>query len=105
MVVFEVTSVSEFDDMCDEYPKVIVAATADYGPCTVMEPVFSKLSDQFSEIHFVKVDTDMIQDLGKKMGVEAMPTFIFYKDGNKVHEVEGADPVQLEKHTRLLRSS
>ena len=29
-------------------------------------------------------------------GVRAMPTFLFFKNGNKVDEMNGADPVTLE---------
>ena len=29
-------------------------------------------------------------------GVRAMPTFLFFKNGNKVDEMKGADPVTLE---------
>ncbi len=35
-------------------------------------------------------------DLAQELGVRAMPTFLLFKDGNKVDEVVGANPGAIE---------
>ncbi|XP_073408548.1 thioredoxin-like isoform X2 [Dendrobates tinctorius] len=36
------------------------------------------------------------EDIATESGIRAMPTFHFYKDGEKVDELSGADPDKLE---------
>jgi len=54
---------------------------------------------------FVKVDVDDAdtQKIAHKCGIQAMPTFQFYKNGVKVDELQGADEESLrnkvEKNT------
>lgn len=45
---------------------------------------------------FVKVDVDQAEDLSQKYEVEAMPTFVFIKNGDVVHRVVGANVEQLK---------
>ena len=45
---------------------------------------------------FIKVDVDQAEEVSQKYDVEAMPTFIFFKDGKEVHRVVGANAEQLK---------
>ena len=40
---------------------------------------------------FIKVDVDDASEIAAKCGISAMPTFHYYKGGEKVAEVVGAD--------------
>ncbi len=51
------------------------------------------------KIDFYKVDVDEQEEIAKETGVRAMPTFMFFKDGQKVHEVQGAVPPALQVRT------
>ncbi|KAH9046963.1 thioredoxin [Lactarius deliciosus] len=48
-------------------------------------------------VEFYKVDVDDQPDISQEVGIRAMPTFAVYKDGNKVNELVGAVPAELEK--------
>jgi thioredoxin 1 len=53
-------------------------------------------TEEFNDkIYFAKVDVDEVQDLAQELGVRAMPTFFFFKDGEKTDTVVGADPNKL----------
>lgn len=69
------------------------------GPCRVISPIFEQLSDhsEFSSVKFYKVDVDEQPDISQEVGIRAMPTFLFFKDGIKIGEVVGANPGELRK--------
>ncbi|KAG8527626.1 uncharacterized protein KY384_007779 [Bacidia gigantensis] len=66
------------------------------GPCKVVAPRIVKLSQQYENVRFYKMDVDELPDLAQELGVRAMPTFLVYKDGNKVEEIVGADDRRVE---------
>ncbi|TPX37133.1 hypothetical protein SmJEL517_g01014 [Synchytrium microbalum] len=66
------------------------------GPCKAISPIFEKLSSQFPNAVFIKVDVDEIPDISEEAGIRAMPTFQTYKAGKKIAELVGADPKKLE---------
>ena len=49
------------------------------------------------KVELVKVDVDAADDVASANGISAMPTFHFWKDGAKVHEVRGADEKALRE--------
>ena len=55
------------------------------------------MAEEFSQAELVKVDVDQADDVAAHCGIRAMPTFLFLKDGAKVHEVMGADQVKLRE--------
>ena len=68
------------------------------GPCKVISPAFDKLAkphESSTSIIFAKVDVDKAKDVAQKCGITAMPTFQFFKNGNKIDETKGADVQQL----------
>lgn len=71
------------------------------GPCKVIAPHVVKLSnDTFPDVKFYKIDVDEVSDVAQDLGVRAMPTFVIFKDGEKVGEVVGANPKALEAAVR-----
>ena len=90
-----VTSDAHLDDLLSRSCTTVVYFTAAWcGPCAMMGPVFSRLAAQHTEIQFVKVDVDDIEDT---RDVAAMPTFRVYKNGSITGECVGADSAVLEK--------
>jgi thioredoxin-like negative regulator of GroEL len=65
------------------------------GPCKFIGPIFEKLAEENPEIEMVKVDVDDADEVAGRCGIQAMPTFQFFKDGIKVEEMRGADQARL----------
>ncbi|MFX6077497.1 thioredoxin family protein, partial [Acinetobacter baumannii] len=82
---------------------VVIDFTASWcPPCRFIAPILADLAKRFIHVVFLKVDVDELKSAAEQYEVEAMPTFIFLKDGTVVDKVVGADKDSLlatiEKH-------
>ena len=50
------------------------------------------MSETYPSARFFKLDVDEVPDVAQELGIRAMPTFLLFKDGEKVGEVVGANP-------------
>jgi len=67
------------------------------GPCKAIAPVLEEMSKQMEgRVKFVKVDVDELEDVAMQEGVQAMPTFAFFKNGEKLIQFAGANPDQIQ---------
>ena len=68
----------------------------------MISPIFETLAADKASSTFLKVDVDDMPDVAASAMVSAMPTFKFYKGGELVDSIVGADPNALkdgvEKH-------
>ena len=61
------------------------------GPCKIIAPAFEKMQEEFPSVVFTKVDVDTNEETQAECNVQHLPTFQFYKGGQKVGEVSGVD--------------
>jgi thioredoxin 1 len=55
------------------------------GPCKRYGPMFEKFGNENSEkAKFVKINVEEAEDIAAKLGVQSIPTTIFFKDGKEV---------------------
>lgn len=66
------------------------------GPCKVIAPHIVTMSKNYPGAAFFKLDVDEVPDVAQELGVRAMPTFMVFKNGEKVGEVVGANQKALE---------
>ncbi len=63
------------------------------GPCKMMAPVFSKLSEKMqSQLRFAKVNTEEAQQISSQLGIRSIPTLILYHQGKEIDRLAGALP-------------
>ncbi|KAL5016754.1 hypothetical protein ScPMuIL_006343 [Solemya velum] len=70
------------------------------GPCKFIGPVFDKLSGDSkykNKVVFVKVDVDEASELAEYVGIQCMPTFVFFKNKEKIDEMAGANKDSLHE--------
>jgi thioredoxin 1 len=59
-------------------------------PCRRFGPIFEEVSvAHSSKAKFVKIDVEAAGDVASELGVQAIPTTIFFKDGLEVDRVVG----------------
>lgn len=66
------------------------------GPCKVIAPKLEEFSKVYTNVVVLKVDVDQSEDIATQYGIQAMPTFIVFKNGEKVEEFCGANVDKVE---------
>ncbi|CAI0382993.1 unnamed protein product [Linum tenue] len=84
---------------------VVVDFTASWcGPCRFIAPILADVAKKMPHVVFLKVDA-----VSEEHQVEAMPTFIFFKEGKMVDKVVGAKKDELlasiDKHAAKVASA
>lgn len=52
------------------------------GPCQFMIPILDEVSAKLKDkVQVVKIDTEKYPSIANQYGIEALPTFILFKDG------------------------
>ena len=61
-------------------------------------PIYEKMSKDFPDITFTKIDIDQFEDSAVKYSIRSVPTFLFVHGQTNISTFSGADS------TRLLQS-
>ena len=78
----------EFDE------KVKVKCVVDFyatwcPPCKMLAPVIEKVSEEYSNIEFYKVNVDENTDVSFAFNVAHVPTLILFEEGKEVRRASG----------------
>jgi thioredoxin 1 len=60
------------------------------GPCKSMHPIFTRMAKKYKRVRFARVNVDNSQDIAMKYGVQSIPTFIMFKNGEIANTMVGA---------------
>lgn len=84
---------STFDDTLKNDSLVVVDCWAPWcGPCRMIGPVIDALSEQYENVTFGKLNTDDNFETSRKFQIMAIPTLLFFKNGELVERVTGVVP-------------
>ncbi len=63
------------------------------GPCRMVAPVLDELASQYDgKVRIGKLNVDQNQQLSMQFGVQSIPTFLLFKDGEVMDRMMGAMP-------------
>ncbi len=94
MASLNVTS-SEFEALITKGGTVFVDFWAEWcGPCKMFGPIYEKVSEQYPEITFAKVDTEAEREIAAAAGITSIPTLMAFRDGILLYREAGALPEQ-----------
>ncbi|RLV89088.1 Thioredoxin-1 [Spathaspora sp. JA1] len=96
-MVQTVASTQEFQESLKYEGLVVVDFFATWcGPCKMIAPLLEKFSSEYPQVKFLKVDVDQFGSIAQEYEVTSMPTIIFFKNGQQVQKVIGANPAALK---------
>lgn len=99
----EPKNLAEFSELISGDKLVLVDFYATWcGPCKLIAPKLKKLAEATPEVTFAKVDVDEVADVAAEQQIRAMPTCLFFKNGQKVGEVVGANYAKIEATLKEL---
>lgn len=74
--------------------KVLVDFWASWcGPCMMMAPVLEQLAEARPELKIVKVNVDAAQEPALQYGIDSIPAFLLFENGQVVKKTVGAMPM------------
>ena len=88
--VMELTS-QNFNQEISSNDLLLVDFWAEWcGPCKSMHPIFTRMAKKYKQVRFGRVNVDNAQDIAMKYGVQSIPTFIMFKNGEIANQMVGA---------------
>ena len=97
-MVEQIKTTEQFDALLKDNKSVVVDFFATWcGPCKMVGPVVETVSEQLSDVKFVKVDVDELGDIASRYGIMSIPAIFAFKDGEKVGEQVGFAPEPMIK--------
>jgi thioredoxin 1 len=101
MVVHEMQSQEDYEEVLKKRAVVIDAVAEWCQPCKMVAPQFLKFSEDPKNegIHFTKFDIDEMPEVAEGFEITIMPTFVYLIDGKVVEKVEGLNLPKLNRTT------
>uniref|UniRef100_A0A8C4R3Q0 Thioredoxin domain-containing protein n=1 Tax=Eptatretus burgeri TaxID=7764 RepID=A0A8C4R3Q0_EPTBU len=106
MATVKIETKAEFEDALAAAggKLVVIKFSATWcGPCRNIHAFFETLVKKYHDVIFGAVDVDDLPEVAEECGVQCMPTFLFYKNKEKVHTFSGANENSLEKFVKELK--
>ena len=74
------------------------------GPCRIVSPIISEMAEKYDgKIVVGKCDVEENEDLSNEFGIRNIPTILFFKNGEVVDKLIGAQPkAKLEEKFKAL---
>lgn len=67
-------------------------------PCRAIAPFYERLSAEYAgKIGFAELDSDQHPITPSRFGVQGIPTFLVFQDGNVIEQIIGANPSRLKQ--------
>ncbi|RLW02284.1 hypothetical protein DV515_00007492 [Chloebia gouldiae] len=81
---------------CPDRSLVVVHFWAPWAPqCAQMNEVMAALAREHSQVTFVQLEAEAVPEVSEKYGISSVPTFLFFKNSQKVDRLDGAHAPEL----------
>ncbi|MEM7262555.1 MAG: thioredoxin [Planctomycetota bacterium] len=93
MATLEITDENFQSEVVDSETPVLLDFHATWcGPCKAIAPMIDELAEKYADrgLKVGKIDIDVAKDTAIKMGIQGVPTLMFFKGGERVDQIVGA---------------
>ncbi|XP_071605810.1 glutaredoxin-3 [Heliangelus exortis] len=99
--VAEAASAEEFQRLLQQRNDgslVVVHFWAPWAPqCAQMNDVIAALAKEHLQVRFVKLEAEALPEVSEKYEITSVPTFLFFKNSQKIDRLDGAHAPELTK--------
>ena len=95
-----INSVQEFDNEVKEGLVLVDFFATWCGPCKMLSPLLEELAEEKPDLKVLKIDVDEVGPLAARFGIQAIPTLILFKNGERM-----ATKLGYQNKNQLLHTS
>ncbi|XP_044096691.1 glutaredoxin-3 [Neovison vison] len=106
--VVEVGSAQHFEELLRLRAQslLVVHFWAPWAPqCAQMNDVMAELAKEQPRVSFVKLEAEAVPEVSEKYEISSVPTFLFFKNSQKIDRLDGAHAPELTKKVQRHASS
>ena len=92
-MIKEINSENFAEEVLNSELPVVVDFNAKWcSPCRMMGRIIEEIDEDFSDVVFLKVDTDEFPEIAQKFGVISIPSMFAFQNGKRIYvKIDGKD--------------
>ena len=79
-----INSAAEFDEEIKSGTVLVDFFATWCGPCKMLSPVLEEVANENADLKILKIDVDEVGPLAARFGIQAIPTLILFRNGERV---------------------
>ena len=79
-----INNVAEYEEAIKEGVVLVDFFATWCGPCKMLSPLLEEIAEENPNINILKIDVDEVSELAVRYGIQAIPTLMLFKNGQRI---------------------